>query len=419
MTTNLALSGGSKAIKTPFPHEVWPPNALDDEIQEIAQQRNKDIGIKGRVGPIKELEEQFLEFMENKVKYAVSFNSGTSGLLAAYFALGVEEGVQIIGPALTYHAALSPAFVLKGEVVLCDIDQKTRCIDTTKLESLITEKTKVITVVHQWGHPADMDEVMRIAKKHNLKVLEDCSHAHGSRYKGQLCGTFGDIAVFSLQTNKTLFAGEGGMLVTNDSALKDRATLLGHYRDRSREEVENPDLNKYWVTGFGLKLRMSPFNAIVAKHSMKHFKSRIESKHKCLNYFIDRLSEIDYIEAPKISENVFMGAWYGFKPIYLKEKLNNISRDKLVDALQAEGMEVKPPSGPNLATQPLYSESKGFMFPNTKKYSNKSENTPVALFVQDNALSMPTFWNWDTDKSIIDEYIEAFRKIEDNVDELV
>ncbi|SCK62314.1 MULTISPECIES: DegT/DnrJ/EryC1/StrS family aminotransferase [unclassified Streptomyces] len=100
-------------------------------------------------------------------------------------ALGVREDVDVVGPALTYHAALSPVFALRGDVVLADIDPDTRGLDPEALQAALTEHTKVITVVHQWGHPCDMDAILRITERHGLRVLEDCSPAHGSHYKGK------------------------------------------------------------------------------------------------------------------------------------------------------------------------------------------------------------------------------------------
>lgn len=412
MYKQLAIDGGNSAVNVPHPHYQWPPDALVDELNEITVQRNSDISIKGKSGPILEFENAFKQFLDNQIKYTVSFNSGTSALLAAYFACGIDEGDEVIGPSLTFHAALSPALMLKANIVLVDIDINSRCIDSGKIEEKITPRTKAITVVHQWGHPADMDAIMQIARKHNLIVIEDCSHAHGSKYKGQLCGTFGDIAVFSLQANKAIFAGEGGILVTNHELYHDRATLLGHYRDRSRDEVIDSNLQKYWVTGFGLKLRMSPFNAIVAKHAIKHFPAVEKGRHKCLNYFIERLAEIDYIMPPSISDDVHMGAWYGFKPLYQKEKLAGTPRKTLIKMLQSEGVQIKAPSAPILASLPLYDTRENLMFPNRKGFKGNDFGAyPAALQVQVEGLSIPTFYIWEQHKQVIDQYIDAFKKI--------
>src|SRR3990167_4104421 len=170
----LALLGGAATVTFKQPHHLWPPKPLQEELDEIAMQRIKDIGIRGCVGPIKEFEEAFRSFMKTKVKYSVSFNSGTSALLACYVSLGIKNGDEVIGPALTFHAALSPLFILGAKPVLVDIDEKTRCINSSKIEEAITERTKAITVVHQWGHPADLDQIMKIAKKYDLYVIEDC-----------------------------------------------------------------------------------------------------------------------------------------------------------------------------------------------------------------------------------------------------
>lgn len=410
----LAINGGDRVIKSDQIHAKWPTDANQKEILQLGKQRNLDIGIKGRTGPIQKFEEMFLGFMDHKVKYAITFNSGTSGLFAAYIAIGITEGDEVIGPALTYHAALSPLHILKAKVVLADVEISSKCISPESIEKLITNKTKAIVVVHQWGHPADMDKILKIAKKHNLKVVEDCSHSHGSKYKNKLVGTFGDVAVFSLQTNKAMFAGEGGILVTNNQDIHDKATLVGHYRDRSKNEIKNPLYQKYWVTGFGLKLRMSPFNAIVAQHSLLNFKKIIANRHKCLTYLSNRIKkEVKYIEAPEISKDVYMGAWYGYKPIYKSEKLNNISREKFVEIVNAEGMQISAPSGGVLSEQPLYHDKHAELFPEFERKQNKIKDTPNAEYLETYSLSFPTFSDWKKDKKVIDQYISILKKVED------
>nr|CAD27647.1 AtaP4 protein [Saccharothrix mutabilis subsp. capreolus] len=407
----LALLGGEPVITQPLPHEVWPPPAATAELAALAAQRDADISIKGRSGPIARLEEEFLRFLDDRVRYAVTFNSGTSALLAAYFALGVTEGVQVVGPALTYHAALSPVFALRGDVALADVDLRTRGIDPGALERAITERTRVVTVVHQWGHPCDMDAVLAVAERHGLRVLEDCSHAHGSRYKGRPVGTFGDAAVFSLQANKAVFAGEGGILVTDDRRVHDRATLLGHYRDRCRDEIDDEDLRRYWVSGFGLKLRMSPFNAVVASHSLAEFPERRQGRHACLRHLGEGLAEVPYMEPVHVSEEVDMGAWYGYKPLYRPEALDGVSRATLIAALRAEGLEVGAPSGPRLATLPLYQDDRNPLFPDLGKTPHRPEPATNAELIERRALSLPTFYRWPQDKALIDLYVEAFKKV--------
>lgn len=397
-------------VKIPRPHFVWPPPPDDEELKDLANQRKKDISIKGRAGPIKEFEDNFLKYLNNKVKYGITFNSGTSALLAAYFAIGINEGDEVIGPALTFHAALSPLYMLKAQPVLVDVDINTRCIDPNKIEGSITAKTKAITVVHQWGHPADMDPIVKIARKHRLKIIEDCSHAHGSKYKRKKVGTIGDIGIFSLQAGKMLYAGEGGIMVTNNSEYHDRATLLGHYRDRAKEEIKDDFYQQFWVTGYGLKLRMSPYNAVTAIHALQKLDQRIKSRKKCLNYFISRLKEIPEIEPPYIAPWADMGAWYGFKPRLKLDKIN-LSREKYIQLLKNEGVEIDIPSAPVLADLPLYSFKNDRMFKNKNKKVWKSETYPVAQELASTSLSIDTFTDWPESRELIDQYIEAFKKI--------
>jgi len=409
----LALHGGEPAISVKQPHSVWPPAASPAELAEIAAQRTKDIYIHGSVGPIRELEDAFLEFLGGDVPYAITYNSGTSALFAAYFALGVQDGAEVLGPALTFHAALSPVYALKGTVVLVDVAADTRCIDPDDIERWLTPATRVLTVVHQWGHPCDMDRIMDIARRNGLAVVEDCSHAHGSRYKGRLCGTFGDVAVFSLHANKTVFAGDGGILVTSRQDVHDRATLLGHYRDRSQDRVIDPGHRRHWLTGYGLKLRMSPFNAIVAKHSLAAFDTRAKERRTCQEYFRQELAGAQCLEPLHVASYADMGAWYGFKPLYRPEKLGGLSKSDLIDVLRAEGMHVNAlPPGTLLATLPLYHEPSTGMFADHQTRANDPAAYPVARDIEARALSLPIFSNWENDRKTIDQYVTAFHKLD-------
>lgn len=419
-TSRLALFGGSPVVRIKHPHFLWPPRSTNAERKDLSRQRDLDISIKGKSGPIKDLENAFLSFLDNKKKYAITFNSGTSALLAAYFAIGIEAGDEVIVPALTFHAAVSPMLLLGGIPVMVDVREDTWCIDEKKIEDKITKKTKAILVVHQWGHPAEMDLILKIAKKHKLKIIEDCSHAHGSLYKEKKVGTFGDISIFSLQAAKLVFAGEGGILVTNNDEYYYRSTLLGHYRDRSRYEIKDSFYQQFWQTGYGLKLRMSPYNAITAIHSLKEIKKNIAQRKKCLTYMSRLLTKLPEIRTPVVLDQVDMGAWYGYKPIYMKDLFSEIPRKIYIVALQAEGVEVKSPSSPPLYTLPLYKETSTKMFKgklNIPKYNQN--DLPISYRLSNSALSLPTFTSWPESKKIIDQYFLAFKKIHDNMDELV
>ncbi len=410
MEPKLALLGGEPAVTAAHPHEPWPPPAAQEELDRLARQRVDDINIRGNAGPIGELEEAFREELAPESRYAVAFNSGTSALLAAYVGVGVGPGDEVVGPELTYHAALSPAFVLGARVRTADIERGSRCLDPASVEAAVTERTRAVVVVHQWGHPADVDGLLRVCDKYDLPLIEDCSHAHGTTYKGRAVGTFGTAGAFSLQTNKAVFAGEGGILVTSDPLVKDRAILLGHYRDRAKSDVEDESLRRHWVSGFGLKLRMSPFNAVVALASLRAFPALRDERARCLTYFRSRLAEIPYLEHVSVPSGDSMGAWYGFKPLYLPEELG-VSRATLVRALQAEGVEVDAPSAPPLSTLPLYDDPVALYGGRAPSGRLAPVEHPVAAHVGAHALSLPTFYRWDSDREVIDQYVAAFSKV--------
>eukprot|EP00933_Yihiella_yeosuensis_P020147 TRINITY_DN1622_c0_g1_i5.p1 TRINITY_DN1622_c0_g1~~TRINITY_DN1622_c0_g1_i5.p1 ORF type:complete len:781 (+),score=188.09 TRINITY_DN1622_c0_g1_i5:112-2343(+) len=173
-------------------------------------------------GPkVKEFEAEFAKFLG--VKHAIGVNSGTDALYLAYRYLGLEPGDEIITQANTFIATCLGASTLGANIKLVDVEPGTGQMDVTKIEAAITKKTKIIVPVHLYGHAANMEGVMAIAKKHNLKVVEDASQAHGAKFKGQRIGGFGDAACFSFYPGKNLGAfGDGGALVTNDDALAAR-----------------------------------------------------------------------------------------------------------------------------------------------------------------------------------------------------
>jgi len=173
-------------------------------------------------GPnVKEFETEFAEFLG--VKHCIGVNSGTDALYLAYRYLGLEPGDEIITQANTFIATCLGASTLGAKIKLVDVEPGTGQMDVTKIEAAITKKTKIIVPVHLYGHAANMEAIMAIAKKHNLKVVEDASQAHGARFKGKRIGGFGDAACFSFYPGKNLGAfGDGGALVTNDDALATR-----------------------------------------------------------------------------------------------------------------------------------------------------------------------------------------------------
>ena len=192
-------------------------------------------------------------------KYSVATNSGTSSLMASLVALGIGAGDEVIVPGYTFIASISSIMLMGAIPVLAEVDESLT-IDPTKIEALITPKTKAIMPVHMLGNPCRMDKICEIAKKHNLFVIEDCCQAVGASYKGKHCGTWGDIGAFSLNIFKTISSGDGGAVITNTEEYYERAFGFhdqGHKPNRTGVEIGNRSF-------IGMNMRMNEITGAVA-----------------------------------------------------------------------------------------------------------------------------------------------------------
>jgi perosamine synthetase len=223
----------SKIINTQDTSFTWP--IITNELRQIVlSQMDISLSIYNRSGIFEEFEEKFRQY--HNAKYALLFNSGTSAIHGMLEGLNLDFEDEIICPAYTFFATCSPALYLGYKLVFCDVDLNGN-IDPLKITELINIKTKVLLITHMWGNPCQMDAIMEIVENNNLALLEDCSHAHGGEYKGKKLGTFGKAGAWSLQGQKIITGGEGGIMVTNDDELYYRANLLGHYNKRCRDEI--------------------------------------------------------------------------------------------------------------------------------------------------------------------------------------
>ena len=220
----LALLGGEPVIREkPQSLFAWP--IMTDEDKAAAMdvvENNKFSG----TDITEKFQEEFAAWQGRK--YAIAYCNGTASLTSAMFAIGLGRGDEIVCPTKTYWGSVSQAINFGASAVFCNINEMLS-MDPDDLERCITPRTKAIVVVHYYGYPCDMDRIMAIARKHNLYVIEDVSHAQGGLYKGKKLGTFGDIAAMSLMSGKSFAAGELGILVTDDRSLYERAMAFGHY----------------------------------------------------------------------------------------------------------------------------------------------------------------------------------------------
>lgn len=412
--SELALFGGLPAVRSKeIP--VWP-KVSKEEIEAVTKLLSENVlSIYDKSGIYEEFENNFAQY--HNVKYALSHNSGTSALHAAFFAAGIGPGDEVLAPTYTFLATVTPIFQTGAFPVLCEMDPETLTIDPVDVEKRITSNSKAIVVTHMWGHPCEMDRLMEIAKKHNLVLIEDCSHAHGATYKGQKVGTFGHIGCFSLEGHKAVHAGEGGMFITNEQEFYERAVLLGHFGKRAKQEIKLDPYRRYIETGLGHKYRMHPVGAAIANIRLKSLNKENKIRQENMEWFAKRLSTISGILPPVTKKHVTRGGWYGFKPYYNSPEINNLSINHYIKVLRAEGVPVKKPGSKPLHLLPIFQDypsslqKMGSLWKNcsSKNGSYNIGDFPLAEKTYEKLLSFPVFAVPAI--SLLEEFALALEKI--------
>lgn len=309
-------------------------------------------------GPkVQELERNWHEFYGSR--YAVSVNSATSGLYAAIGALGLGYGDEVIVSPYTMSACASCCLVYGAIPVFADVQLDTGCLDPDSIEAHITERTRAIVVVHQFGIPADMDRIMAIARRHGLKVIEDCAQAHDARYGGRHVGTFGDVGVFSLNVNKTIQTGEGGVCITNDEEIRYRLALIRNHGEAVVDAARYDNITN--IVGFNY--RLSEIAAAMAIEQLKKLGQLNRTRLQYVEYLHQALSEHDFLMPLRCThggECDRCHATYYVYPIrYIRDK-SGIDRERFVEAVNAEGIELFQGYVKPLYLQPVYLRKMAF-----------------------------------------------------------
>ena len=240
-------------------------------------------------------EKEFAEFVG--VDYCVALSSGTSALITSLAALGIGPGDEVIVPGYTFIASISSIIHAKAIPVLAEVDESLN-IDPEDISKKITKRTKAIMPVHMLGNPCDMDKIMEIAKEHKLNVIEDCCQAAGASYKGKKVGSIGDIGAFSLNIYKTITAGDGGMVVTSDRDLYERAFGFhdqGHKPKRMGLEIGNRNI-------IGMNLRINELTGAVALAQVRKLEKIVKILRERKRKLKEAISEIDNIGFRKIND---------------------------------------------------------------------------------------------------------------------
>jgi perosamine synthetase len=290
--SDLAIHGGRPVAPQPV-HEIWPRLTPDLEDCVLAQARQR-LSIYDRSGIVQDFEDAFAGYVG--VRWALATSSGTAALHSLYYGARVGPGDEVICCDYGFFATVTPLLQLGATPVFVDASPD-GTISVASAEAAITDKTKAIAVTHMWGQPARMDALRALCDKKGLMLFEDCSHAHGARFAGQVVGSLGDGAAWSLQAQKTIWAGEGGVLATGLPDLYERALLLGHFNLRALQEIPQSSPNFVNAfTGTGLKYRAHPLGLALALPQIKFVDQLVENRHTTATILVDALRSIPGIE---------------------------------------------------------------------------------------------------------------------------
>jgi perosamine synthetase len=306
---------------------VHEPDIGQEEIDAVvaALKRGEISGSFGKALP--EFEEKFAAYVG--VKHGVACTSGTTALQLAVAAVGIGQGDEVLMSASTNIATALAAYHNGAVSVPIDSELVTWNLDPNLIEALITPRTRAIIPVHLFGHPAEMDRITDIARRHRLVVIEDCAESHGATWKGRMTGSFGDMGCFSFYVNKVITTGEGGMVVTNDDRLAERLRLLRNLafgKPRFHHEVP------------GFNFRMSGYQAAMGLAQLAKIDQFIAAKRRVAGTYNRLLADVPGLQLPAElpgARNVYWMYAVVVKPEF------GMTRDELAARLTAEGVETR------------------------------------------------------------------------------
>jgi dTDP-4-amino-4,6-dideoxygalactose transaminase len=365
----LAITGGEPLRKTSF--TAWP--IAGKEEAEALQDVLTSTKWGGQPFPGKHAAAFAKKFAEvHTVRYAQCVNTGTVAIQAALRAIGIQPGDEVIAPAYTWEGTVGPVLLLNAVPVFVDVDPDTYCLDAKLIEKAVTPKTKAILPVHLGMRFADMDEILRIAAKHKLKVIEDCAHAHGGMWKGKGAGSMGDLGAFSFQSSKLITSGEGGAVISNNLEYMER---VQSYINAGRASLTD----KYHHRIVGFNYRLGEFQAAVLGPQLDRLPEQAAVREMNMKHFESRLYGTAGIALLKADPRITRLAPYGYVIKYFAEKAKDIPRAAFVAALQLEGV---PCDG--LFYEPVYKSS---LFPVL------SSDFPALSWGREKALDLRTMYS--------------------------
>jgi dTDP-4-amino-4,6-dideoxygalactose transaminase len=400
MKQDLAINGGSKTIDKNFD---WP--LFDEtEISAVA-----DVVRSGKWGNpdcgdiVREFEDEFAAFCG--VKFALTCVNGSVALRLALIASGVKPGDEVIIPPYTFIATSTIVLEANCVPVFVDIDPDTYNLDPEKIEAAITSRTRAIIPVHFAGQACEMDKIMAIAKKHNLKVIEDACHGHAAEYKGKKLGSIGDAGCFSFQSSKNLTCGEGGMVITNDENLYNMMNSLRNVgRVKGGQWYEHHYL--------GCNYRITQLQVIILVHQLKRLKEQTLRRHENGTYLNSLLEKIEGIKPLARGKGETLHGYHIYIFKYDKSKFNDLPKPEFAKMLAAEGVPCFMGYPEPLYKQPLFQQKNFMCYAIPEEVSYKDVHCPVtekacyeeAVWILQHSMLGP--------KEDMDKFAEAILKIQ-------
>lgn len=300
-------------------------------------------------------------------QHAMATSSCTGAIHLALMALGVKAGDEVIVPEITWIASVEPILYIGAKPIFVDVLEDTWCIDPRKIKEAITQNTKAIIPVHVYGNLCDMDAIMQIAKENNLKVLEDAAEGLGSTYHGKKAGSIGDAGVFSFHGTKTISTGEGGMLVTSNTEVYEKAKVLN---DHGRN-AKDPEHKMFWMRNYGYKYKISNLQAAMGSAQMERAEELVSKKRQIFNWYNKFLADLPCKLNPEHA-GTLNSYWL---PTVVIDKSLNFDRDAFFNLCKEKGIDSRP-----------------FFFPisSLPMFEDKKENT-IAYDIYNRAINLPSF----------------------------
>ncbi len=412
MKEKLAIKGGFPVRTKPFPPRIMfngEEKKAVAKLMEKASHEDTASALDRYTDEETEVdlyEKEFASYF--KVKYATAVSSGTAAIHSALGALKLEPGDEIITSPITDPGTIAPILFQNCIPVFADIDYETLNIDPESVKEKITERTKVIIVVHLAGQPADIGPIMEVAKKHNIITIEDCAQAHGAKHKERYVGSIGDIGCFSLMSSKHMTSGgQGGMVITSDEEFY---WNIKRFADRGKPFNSEEETNLF----LGLNYRMTQLEAAIGRVQLKKLASIMKKRQWVMESLRDYMKELLSVKMWKVIEDVKVNPWFCFL-YYDKDKMR-IDKETFTKALKAEGI----PVGAHYV-KPMY---EGIWIKEKKAYGNSAcpwacpqardidytHCCPVAEKALEDHMTLPIHECW-TEKEIEDT-LKAFKKVE-------